>query len=382
MVQYHGKGTKETLTQDQMDYKIIRVYVSGGFTFVTFMPKTKDENVLLDKMFVTGNSNRNIGGQFYLKEFKLKSFAIDNESGHIYSLDNIDISDTYDGMAVASYDDKTWLLYDLSINEKDELVFSPLVANENVAVYSYFKDKYGRKYIDIGNALENDLMFDKEKNILFFKDGSYCKNSNDEPIKVEKINKKYDYETYYKFYVLDEEDNKREVNENDNFYINLNSRNEGDKFKVEDGWVKEFYAFSTYKIDLTEHYSLLEKLNSIGDENKYRFLDNDTIETLDSNINYFDEGNVLCFKDDDLYCLEDIWDFMKGTTDKKEYKILSNCTVEPVSKSYSRFVQTGINGDKYYDVVRKNENGKVKYEEVESGSYVATAKEITLQPLN
>lgn len=126
----------------------------------------------------------------------------------------------------------------------------------------------------------------------------------------------------------------------------------------------------------------MEKLNSIGDENKYRFLDNDTIETLDSNINYFDEGNVLCFKDDDLYCLEDIWDFMKGTTDKKEYKILSNCTVEPVSKSYSRFVQTGINGDKYYNVVRKNENGKVKYEAVESGSYVATAKEITLQPLN
>ncbi len=38
--------------------------------------------------------------------------------------------------------------------------------------------------------------------------------------------------------------------------------------------------------------------------------------------------------------------------------------------------------DKYYDVVRKNENGKVKYEAVESGSYVATAKEITLQPLN
>ena len=39
-------------------------------------------------------------------------------------------------------------------------------------------------------------------------------------------------------------------------------------------------------------------------------------------------------------------------------------------------------GHKYYDLVRKNQNGKVKYEAVESSSYVATAKEITLQPLN
>ena len=98
LVKYHGKGKKKTLTQDQMKSKIIRVYVSGEFTFVTFMPKDKE-----NEMFnFNRNSNRDIGGKYYLEEYHMRSFAIDNESGHVYSLDNVNINCTRDGMALAS----------------------------------------------------------------------------------------------------------------------------------------------------------------------------------------------------------------------------------------------------------------------------------------
>lgn len=62
LVKYHGKGKKKTLTQDQMKYKISRVYVSGGFTFITLISKdSKDQYV---PRGFTGDSNFLIGKIF------------------------------------------------------------------------------------------------------------------------------------------------------------------------------------------------------------------------------------------------------------------------------------------------------------------------------
>ena len=67
---------------------------------------------------------------------------------------------------------------------------------------------------------------------------------------------------------------------------------------------------------------------------------------------------------------------------KKEYKILGNCRIDCDENKNFRLTQPGIDGDKYYNLVKTKENGKVKYEVVEAGSYIATAEEIILQPLN
>ena len=396
LVKYHGKGKKKTLTQDQMKSKIIRVYVSGGFTFVTFIPKNNEiekriYNKLSKREFF-GNSNVFIGGKYYLEEYHMRSFVIDNESGHVYSLDNININCTRDGMVLASFEEKPTYLYDLSVNQKDELVFLPLIANENIFCGNdFFEDKYGRKYVcaDISEA----EIFDEEKNMLVYKGYTseiplYCKNSDNEIIKVERAQQYY--KGYiYKFYVLDEEGQKRELNENDNFYIYFCDYK---KIKVENGWIKEvgylngynIYVggncrdFKFYNLDLTESYDLGERLVT-NEENIY-LLDNEIVDKL--NIDFLNENNLLYFKDNDLYCLEDIWNFMSCKTDKKEYKILGNCRVDFDENYNFRLTQTGINGDKYYNLVKTKENGKIKYEVVEAGSYIATAEEIILQQLN
>lgn len=394
LVKYHGKGKKKTLTQDQMKSKIIRVYVSGGFTFVTFIPKNNEIEKRIYNKFPKrvffGNGNAFIGGKYYLEEYHMRSFVIDNESGHVYSLDNININYTRDGMVWASFEEKPTYLYDLSVNQKDELVFLPLIAKENIIHgKNFFEDKYGRKYVNAD--ISKTEIFDEEKNMLVYKQDYsldiplYCQNSNNEAIKVEKTQQDY----LFKFYVLDGEGQKRELNKNDNFYIYIYDYK---KIHVENGWIKEvgylnvgyFQSpvncrnFKFYNLDLTESYNLGDRL--VTNEQNTDILYNEINDKL--NIDFFNENNFLYFKDDDLYCLEDIWNFMSGKTDKKEYKILGNCRVDRDENNNFRLTQPGINEDKYYNLVKTKENGKVKYEVVEAGSYIATAEEIILQPLN
>ena len=399
LVKYHGKGKKKTLTQDQMKSKIIRVYVSGGFTFVTFIPKNNENEIEkriyndFHKRVFFGNSNINIGGKYYLEEYHMRSFVIDNESGHVYSLDNININCTRDGMFWASFEEKPTYLYDLSVNQKDELVFLPLIEKENICRSEFFEDKYGRKYV-CADILKTEI-FDEEKNMLVYKQDYslnmplYCQNSNNEAIKVERTQQDY----LFKFYVLDEEGQKRELNKNDNFYIYFYNYK---KIHVENGWIKEvgyldkylngsysfghgnYRDFKFYNLDLTESYNLGDRL--VTNEEDMDFFYDEIKDKL--NIDFFNENNFLYFKDNDLYCLEDIWNFMSGKTTKKEYKILGNCRVDIDENKNFRLTQPGINGDKYYNLVKTKENGKVKYEVVEAGSYIATAEEIILQPLN
>ena len=377
LVKYYGKGKKKTLTQDQMKSKIGRVYVSGGFTFITFIPKNKDK-----EMFNFGHNrkiNIDIGGKYYLEEYKIRSFVIDNESGHIYSLDNIEIRKTRDGMVVASQDNSSeTLLYDLSVNDKNELVFSPLITKDGLCQDLFFKDKYGRKYACVG--IPNTNIFDKENNILIFgyEGPNYYKNSNGEAVIIGK-----NINGFLEFYVLDEEGQKRELNENDNFYVYDNDNN-SKIIKVENGWIKTvgdvIDNFTLCNLDFTKNYNLYDILSSSSNREAIYCLNDEDVDYF--NIDFFTENNVLYFRNGDLYCLEDIWNFMLGTTNKQEYKILGNCNID-IDENYNhRLIQTGINGDKYYNLVKTKENGKVKYEVVETGSYIATAEEIILQPLN
>lgn len=278
--------------------------------------------------------------------------------------------------------------------KKNELVFLPLIAKEGICGNDFFEDKYGRKYVS-ADILETEI-FDEEKNMLVYKQDDlsnipfYCQNSNNETVKIErdKINNKI-----FKFYVLDENGLKRELNENYNFYIYINDYK---KIKVENGWIKEvgyldkylngsysfghgnYRDFKFYNLDLTESYNLGDKLLRNGEN--ANLLDGYFIKQI--NIDFFNENNILYFKDNDFYCLEDIWNFMSGKTTKKEYKILGNCRVDIDENKNFRLTQPGINGDIYYNLVKTKENGKVKYEVVEAGSYIATAEEIILQPLN
>ena len=184
VVRYRGKGKEKVLTQDEMKAHISRVYVSGNFTFVVFVGKDGYDDY-------SSGYNWQFGGKFHdTEESRCKSFVIDNESGRVYSLKDIHVQRTYDGMAIVEKEnengDNQALLYDLSVNENDELLFTPIITNENLGVGTFFKDKYGRKYVQVGYNDQLDWYYDESTNAFFFSKRNYLKNSKGEAVRVKK----------------------------------------------------------------------------------------------------------------------------------------------------------------------------------------------------
>ena len=385
LVKYHGKGKKKTLTQDQMNYRISRVYVSGGFTFVTFMPKNNSELEeqlnKIDERFI-GRNCYNIGGEGkYEKE--TKSYVIDNESGHIYSLDDISVLYTRDGMVLVADEDNTkGLLYELSVNENNELVFTCLIKNAKLQIDNFFKDRYGIKYVKANASTE---LYDEDNNMHIYCSSNgeniYFKNSNNETVKA----KRNQFGSYYCSNIIESDGQERNLNKNDSFYI---VGMEGEKImQVENGWIKDkgfsedifqrtrtFGAPTYYKIDVSKEYNT----GNLNIESCY----SGYLESCFIDLNPIEDNNCIFWNSNDYYCLDNIWDSMRGLTDIQEYKIISNCRETLDEYGNFRLAQAGINGDRYFKIVKTKEYGKVKFEAVEASSYVGTSKEIILQPLN
>lgn len=405
VVRHRGKGKEKVLTQDEMKAHISRVYVSGNFTFVVFVGKDG-----VDTKFYSGNDvrffeskNQNFGGRYNLEENHCRSFIIDNESGHVYSLDDTYIDSTYDGMVKAEYSEGNRLLYDLSVNEKDELVFTPIITNKNIWVNSFFSDKYGRKYIcaDFG---QNGEYYDEQTNSIFYTSGvygenKYYKNSNGEAVKVENstidimVNNEWgtrsEEHQIEKFFVIEKDNSKRELTDNDNFYfIKFNDTVPWVCASVENGWVKRADSFSSKAIIDFYNYILEEKryyaYNDAGLYHSVRYSIN-KYDTTDYNSTLFDDGILFTMREGNFSYCKDIWNCLKNKTEITYITILSNCeevSTDEDKNSKRVFAKVGLNGEVYYTVKEAIVGGERTYEAVEAGSYEGNATSFTLQPLN
>lgn len=398
VVRHRGKGKEKVLTQDEMKAHISRVYVSGNFTFVVFVGKNGYDN---------GNG---FGGQFNdTEESRCRSFVIDNESGRVYSLKDTYVRRTYDGMVIVEKENENGgvnqaLLYDLSVNENDELVFTPIITNENLRVGEFFKDKYGRKYIQVDN-MQLDGYYDEKTNALFWgadfdklenSVNYYRKNSNGEAVRVEKaeikvvVKKKWNEQWHEyeetreirKLYVFTENGKDRELNEKDNFYLT----DEGVEScyskmdyanVVENGWIKEdgftlYNYLSEKNVKYYEYscpYKTVQAINS---------------EATGYDSPLFDDGVLFVMRDGDLCYCENLWECMKNQIEVEYKTILSGCLYDGYNENLGQIVfkKAGINGEVYYTVKETIVGGKRRYEAVEAGSYEGNATSFTLQPLN
>lgn len=408
IVRHRGKGKEKVLTQDEMKAHISRVYVSGNFTFVVFVGKNGVDNKLYggnDVRFFE-YKDRDFGGRYNLEKNHCRSFIIDNESGHVYSLDDTYIDCTYDGMVIAEGSEGTSLLYDLSVNENDELVFTPIITNKNLGVGSFFKDKYGRKYI-CADFRQDSEYYDEQTNSIFYAFGvygenKYYKNSNGEAVKVENstiditVNNEWgthsEEHQIEKFFVIEKDNSKRELTDNDNFYlISFNNVVPWVCASVENGWVKRADCLRSDTIIDFYNYILEEKrcyaYNDAGLYYNVRYGIKQT-DTTDYNSTLFDDGILFSVGGGKFSYCKDIWNCLKNKTEIKYITILSNCEEMHIDEnkrdenSNRLFKKAGINGEVYYTVKETIVDGKRTYEAVEAGSYEGNATSFTLQPLN
>ena len=141
-VDYKGVGEEITITQDEINGEIDKLYSMYGYTFISFVPEgnvqrpigdniTYDHTgiALYDKCDYTSNSER-------------QSFVIDNTTGLVYALDGFSIDRIENGVIISS--DKH---FDMEAHENGDLKFTQIVQNETIEVHSVYKDKYGTKYV-------------------------------------------------------------------------------------------------------------------------------------------------------------------------------------------------------------------------------------------
>lgn len=211
-IRYTGIGKEEKITQDEIDGEIDKMYVMGNYTFVSFVP--------------VGMSNREyeIDSQLsskydtygYYSDSERQSFVIDNLSGYIYLIENnMSINEIGEGLVKIN-----GKIYDITINNNDELQFTQVVKNETLNIYRFFKDKYGNKYIhnDILNCVDKankTLYFTNALNYLISKEGIViaidCQNTNDWTLRDM---------TVQSVYKVMEEFSMEEIDENETYNFN------------------------------------------------------------------------------------------------------------------------------------------------------------------
>ncbi len=401
VVRHRGKGKEKVLTQDEMKAHISRVYVSGNFTFVVFVGKNgvDDNGIGFNGVISYKHNNANFGGRYALEENHCRSFIIDNESGHVYSLDDTYIDSTYDGMVKAEDSECNRLLYDLSVNENDELVFTPIIKNKNIWVSTFFKDKYGTKYIcaDFG---QDDEYYDEQTNSIIYasngsKRGKYCKNSNAEAVMVENstieitVNNEWgtrsEERQIEKFFIIEKNNIKRELTDNDNFYlIKFNDTVPWVYSAVKNGWVKRFGEFNSYALDYYNYISEEKEYYAYVENRNYIRYGINQYDTTEYNSALFDDGILFFMRDGNFSYCKDMWNCLRNQIEIKYITILSNCgEVSIDDKNPKRvFAKVGLDGEVYYTVKETIVGGKRMYEAVEAGSYEGNATSFTLQPLN
>ena len=159
-VDYKGIGVETTITQDDINGEIDKLYVLNGYTFISFVPlgtsqRPSDNELVYDSTGVATYDKTN-----YFSGATRQSFVIDNATGYVYQIKDVSIDEIKNNLIIIS-----GKIYDMRVAENDELQFYTVVQNEKIEVVDFFKDVYGNTYI-CNNKIET---IDYNNNTIYYK---------------------------------------------------------------------------------------------------------------------------------------------------------------------------------------------------------------------
>ena len=208
-VKYEGVGEEVIVTQDEINGEIDKLYVVGGYTYISFVPQgTSLRGNNLSRFDDDGIALYDKGG--YYSDRNRQSFVIDNASGYVYAIENFSIDNIDRGIIVSN-----GKYYDMTVADNGDLTFIQIVMNETLEIYDIFKDKYGYKYVknnflDAYDEENKTLYYTKheymlsEEGVTIYYDGTgISKNGQSFETALEKINADFSrspiskYETYH-----------------------------------------------------------------------------------------------------------------------------------------------------------------------------------------
>lgn len=433
-VDYNGVGVETTITQDEINGEIDKLYILNGYTFISFVPTGTSQRPTDDLLTFDTDGIAHYDKCDYFSNETRQSFVIDNSTGYVYQINNFNIKEIQGGCLVSADDN---FIYDFKINANNELEIFSLFTNDTIEWYSCFKDKYGNKFIQ-NNRLNT---YDTTTNTYFYvfepfvspDELQYCGNavyeltSTGEAIAliypIPQYGSGNDIRIIEDAYIVQQNGQKRSLTREDTFEIyydrdkinelsymkrtNLNSARDFPKqdwsfsytrnraaFKVENGVVYGYNHHDGYSKGLTlmKHDAVSGIstciTHSIYGQNEYY------------NVGNLEEHNILIeFRNGNLYYYKNVWDAFEqsamtydeaqqadvGKQSLDDYAgfeanlILSNCSLDCIENAILAY---GVNGNTYYDIVAEEVNGEVVIKQYVKGTYQKPQVKITLQPLN
>ena len=396
-VHYTGVGVETTVTQDDIDGEIDKVYVLGDYTFISFVPKGTSERPSNNQLEYDSDGIAIYDKTNYFSDNERLSFIISNDTGYIYQLENFNIKEIKGGCLLSSTNN---YIYDFKINENNDLEIFPLFNNDSINWYDVFKDKYGHIFIlndrlD-GYYAETNTFFYTEKNYI-----TYVLTSTGESLKLKR-------DTYLSgcivdAKIIDKDGLERAVSSNESFsiYCKTNSNLDIHAFKCENGVI---YGSTRNIDDLNRFagaflfsYDALKGLSSI-----YRFWgDYDFIFIALYALPDYDILLIFDNANKRLYAAYDAYDYLFkcASVNNIENNILHydypreeipfvdclDIVLEnaDISDNKLSFLTYGPFGNTYYDIViEKDSYGNVKINSYISGTYEKPKTTIILQPIN
>lgn len=162
-VKYEGVGEEVIVTQDEINGEIDKLYVVGGYTYISFVPQgTSQRGNNLSRFDDDGIALYDKGG--YYSDRNRQSFVIENASGYVYAIENFSIDNIDRGIIVSN-----GKYYDMTVADNGDLTFTQIVMNETLEIYDVFIDKYGYKYVK-NNFLD---AYDEENKTLYYTKHEY-----------------------------------------------------------------------------------------------------------------------------------------------------------------------------------------------------------------
>jgi hypothetical protein len=388
-VTYKGYRAVETITQDEVDGQVDKLYVLCQYTFISFVPlnlnpRPQDQDLELDYDDIPLYDKTG----FYSDSTR-QSFVVDNNTGLIYKIEGINIA-SLSGGCVAVQENP--FPFDMRINEQNELEFYSIFQNASINTYSCLKDKFDNIFI------QNDLLnyFDGTNNVTY-----YVLNDT--------FRKGYFFNQNKEVYMMDLSLNEiklfvargqsRDLNNFDSFYV-FEENHENGLYEVENGVLKHFYQNQIFggpsffgknylKYGTDNGYSY--EFDLISEKSQSMFLtkfgkDYDIILEL-SNGNLYSYKNIWESFDDyfsqfksDSFVEEDIW--LRNLTENSFFT--KNEILNSVSLNNSNeIIKITPNEALNYEFIPEFINNEWTITPYVYGTYFAPPSiTVTLQPIN
>lgn len=414
ILKYTSQVEEETVSQSNIGGEIDKLYVyNERFTFISFVPYGCSSRPNEEEMKYEDDGIAVYDKTDYYSSDDRISFIIDNNSGYIYKIEDINIAYIHNNLLVTNEFD---YVYDFYIDENNDLKIYALYTNKDIEFYDFGKDIYGNKYVSNtklnyydektnttyfvafdssallkiytkGECTNPDLVNDKmmesyweivnsknlDRNVSSIRNDVYLYTSNKRIVHTKAgVEGTPSYFSSF-FYLLEENSSERNISPTDSFYVDPSNHGPNNE--------------SGLLIDNNHAYSINYGIRNYANLNSVENIVEYDLSNMEFNSynDIYSHDKMACYKYFIKHKVILLYDIETGSVYLDKYfidgtkeKLLEEVNLSDDSKSILKY---GVNGNEYYEIIVKENNGEIEAKAYLVGTYKEEPIIITIQPI-